>query len=45
MSGAAWLQVAVLIALVLAGTRLLGPYLARVYSDGARTRRSPLRPG
>ncbi len=34
MSGAAWLQFGVLVALVLAGTRLLGPYLARVYGDG-----------
>ena len=34
MSGAAWLQVGVLVALVFAGTRLLGPYLARVYGDG-----------
>jgi K+-transporting ATPase ATPase A chain len=34
MSGAAWLQAAVLVALVVAGTRLLGPYLARVYGGG-----------
>ena len=34
MTGAAWLQVAALIALVFTGTRLLGPYLARVYGDG-----------
>ena len=34
MSGASWLQAGVLIALVFAGTRLLGPYLARVYGDG-----------
>ncbi len=35
MSGAGWLQVGVLIGLVFAGTRLLGPYLARVYGGGA----------
>jgi K+-transporting ATPase ATPase A chain len=35
VSGAAWLQVAALVALVLAGTRVLGPYLARVYGGGA----------
>ncbi len=34
MSGSAWLQVGVLVGLVFAGTRLLGPYLARVYGDG-----------
>ena len=34
MSGAAWLQLAVLIALVLVGTRLLGAYLARVFGGG-----------
>jgi potassium-transporting ATPase potassium-binding subunit len=34
MSGAAWLQLAALVALLLAGTRLLGAYLARVYGDG-----------
>ncbi len=34
MTGGAWFQVAALIALVFAGTRLLGPYLARVYGDG-----------
>jgi K+-transporting ATPase ATPase A chain len=35
MNTFARLQVAVLVALVIAGTRLLGPYLARVYADGA----------
>ena len=30
MTGAAWLQIGILIALVLVGTRLLGPYLAHV---------------
>ncbi len=35
MSGAGWLQAVVLVALVVAGTRLLGPYLARVYSEGS----------
>src|SRR5829696_896573 len=34
MTGAAWLQIAALIALVLIGTRLLGPYLAQVYGGG-----------
>ena len=34
MSSAAWLQIVALVALVVAGTRLLGPYLARVYGDG-----------
>ena len=34
MSGTSWLQVVALVALVFAGTRLLGPYLARVYGDG-----------
>ena len=34
MTGAAWLQIAALIALVLVGTRLLGPYLAQVYGGG-----------
>ena len=34
MTGAAWFQIAVLIALVLVGTRLLGPYLAHVYCGG-----------
>ena len=43
MTGAAWLQLVVLIALVVAGTRLLGPYLARVYA-GARCARRPLLP-
>ena len=35
MSGAGWLQAGVLVALVVAGTRLLGPYLARVYGEGS----------
>ena len=35
MNGAAWIQAGVLVALVVAGTRLLGPYLARVYGDGS----------
>jgi potassium-transporting ATPase potassium-binding subunit len=35
MSWANWLQLAVLVALILATTRLLGPYLARVLGDGA----------
>ena len=35
MSGAAWLQFLVLIALVLAATRLLGGYMAKVYGGGA----------
>jgi len=34
MSTAAWLQVAALVGLLLLGTRLLGPYLARVYAGG-----------
>ena len=34
MTGAAWFQIAALIALVLVGTRLLGPYLAHVYGGG-----------
>ena len=34
MTAAAWLQIAALIGLLLLGTRLLGPYLARVYSGG-----------
>lgn len=37
MSGTAWLQLAALVALVFAGTRLLGPYLAAVLG-GAATR-------
>jgi K+-transporting ATPase ATPase A chain len=35
MSGAAWLQFLVLIALVLAATPLLGAYMAKVYGGGA----------
>ena len=35
MSGAAWLQAGVLIVLIGVGTRLVGPYLARVYGGGA----------
>lgn len=35
MNGQAWLQLGALIALVVAGTRLLGPYLARVYGGEA----------
>jgi K+-transporting ATPase ATPase A chain len=35
MSGAAWLQFLVLIALVLAATPLLGGYMAKVYGGGA----------
>ncbi len=34
MSSTAWLQIVALVALVVAGTWLLGPYLARVYGDG-----------
>jgi potassium-transporting ATPase potassium-binding subunit len=34
MTTAAWLQIAALMALLLLGTRLLGPYLARVYGGG-----------
>ena len=34
MTGAAWVQLAALVALVLVGTRLLGPYLAQVYGGG-----------
>jgi K+-transporting ATPase ATPase A chain len=34
MTAAAWLQIAALIGLLLLGTRLLGPYLARVYAGG-----------
>ena len=34
MTAAAWLQIAALIGLLLLGTRLLGPYLARVYGGG-----------
>ena len=34
MTGAAWFQIAALIGLVLVGTRLLGPYLAKAYGDG-----------
>ena len=36
MTGAAWLQLLALVAFVVAGTRLLGPYLAGVYGDGER---------
>ena len=35
MTAAAWLQMGVLVGLLVLGTRLLGPYLARVYSGGA----------
>jgi K+-transporting ATPase ATPase A chain len=35
MDAQAWLQLATLLALVLLGTRLLGPYLADVYGGGA----------
>lgn len=35
MSAAAWLQIGALVGLLLIGTRLLGPYIARVYSGGA----------
>ena len=35
MTAAAWLQIAALIGLLLLGTRLLGPYLAKVYGGGA----------
>jgi K+-transporting ATPase ATPase A chain len=35
MSGAAWLQLLVLVALVFAATPLLGGYMARVYGGGA----------
>ncbi len=34
MTAAAWLQIAALIGLLLLGTRLLGPYLAKVYGGG-----------
>ena len=34
MDAQAWLQLAALVVLVLAGTRLLGPYLAAVYGGG-----------
>jgi potassium-transporting ATPase potassium-binding subunit len=34
MTTSAWLQIAALMALLLLGTRLLGPYLARVYGGG-----------
>lgn len=34
MTGAAWLQLCALIAFVVAGTRILGPYLAGVFGDG-----------
>jgi K+-transporting ATPase ATPase A chain len=37
MTAATWLQLAVLLGIVLAGTRLLGPYLAHVY-DGSPSR-------
>ena len=33
MSGAAWLQLLVLVALIAGGTRLLGPYLAGIFGD------------
>lgn len=33
MSGASWMQLAAVAALVVAGTRLLGPYLAAVFGD------------
>ncbi len=35
MTAAAWLQMGVLVGLLVLGTRLLGPYLARVYSGSA----------
>ena len=35
MTAAEWLQMGVLVGLLVLGTRLLGPYLARVYSGGA----------
>ncbi len=35
MSTSAWLQIAALVGLLLLGTRLLGPYLAKVYAGGA----------
>ena len=35
MTTAAWIQIAVLIGLLLIGTRLLGPYLAKVYGGGS----------
>jgi potassium-transporting ATPase potassium-binding subunit len=34
MSLAAWLQLLALVIVVLAGTRVLGPYIAKVYADG-----------
>jgi K+-transporting ATPase ATPase A chain len=34
MSVAAWLQIAALVGVLLLGTRLLGPYLAKVYGGG-----------
>jgi K+-transporting ATPase ATPase A chain len=34
MTTAAWLQIAALVGLLLLGTRLLGPYLAKVYAGG-----------
>ena len=36
MTGAAWLQLVALLGLVLAGTRILGPYLAGVFGDGEK---------
>ncbi len=35
MTAAAWLQITVLVGLLLLGTRLLGPYLAKVYGGGS----------
>ncbi len=35
MSGANWVQLAVLIAAIVGATRLLGAYLARAFGDGS----------
>lgn len=37
MSGASWLQLLAIVALVVAGARILGPYLAGVYGDDQRS--------
>jgi len=34
MSGASWVQLGIVLVAILAGTRLLGPYIAGVFSDG-----------
>jgi len=36
VTGASWLQLTALVAFVMAGTRILGPYLAGVFGDGEK---------